>query len=201
VNLATETAMVRVMASGNGHPAALDSAERGLDGIDALAGELAQVATHVLAMSAVLQWGAGLHQHQFPDIVRTVLHLQLLTNKGYAATVRDESGEGTRDAASERAAERKQRLQEVHPKSAFPCVCCFCNELARLIARLAGFSPSCSINILFTGDTATCSGGGASSSLLRRPPVAHVAGSAAGCHQAAGLQSRARCNVAVCYAR
>lgn len=145
--------------------------------------------------------GPRLYQHQFPDIIRTVLHMQLLTNKGYAATVRDESGEGTRDAASERAAERKQRLHEVHSNSTLPCVCSFCKVLARLIAILAGLSPSCSMTVLFTGDTATCSGGGAGSSLLCRPPGAHVAGSAAGCHQAAGLQSRARCNVAVCYAR
>ena len=60
--------------------------------------------------------------------------MQLLTNKGYAATVRDESGEGTRDAASERAAERKQRLQEVHPKSTLPRVCSFYKEHARSIA-------------------------------------------------------------------
>ena len=59
MNLATETAMVRVMASGNGHPAALDSAERGLDGVDALASELAQVVTCLLATSAVHHWVLG----------------------------------------------------------------------------------------------------------------------------------------------
>lgn len=43
VNLATETAMVRVVAPGSGHSASLDAAEAGLGSISTLAGQLAQV--------------------------------------------------------------------------------------------------------------------------------------------------------------
>lgn len=47
VNLATETAMVRVHAPSDGHSSSLGAAEQGLGSLSTLAGQLAQVSRSV----------------------------------------------------------------------------------------------------------------------------------------------------------
>eukprot|EP00208_Stichococcus_sp_RCC1054_P001455 CAMPEP_0206141838 /NCGR_PEP_ID=MMETSP1473-20131121/14353_1 /ASSEMBLY_ACC=CAM_ASM_001109 /TAXON_ID=1461547 /ORGANISM="Stichococcus sp, Strain RCC1054" /LENGTH=960 /DNA_ID=CAMNT_0053536563 /DNA_START=260 /DNA_END=3142 /DNA_ORIENTATION=+ len=89
VNLATETAMVRVVLGGGDNAAAA-------------------AATAEEGRSSPTQQASGDHRS-----ASLAVHLaELLTSRGFAASVRDTSAAATRKGATDRAAERQQRLRD-----------------------------------------------------------------------------------------